>query len=138
MSNNNVSNAVYRPDKITLIAVLSLLNGIINVFWGIGVTIAASVTIIGLCCLPITILPIILGGFEIAYAAKLLSNPPRPCKPDQTIAILDIACILYGNFISLVVGILLLVFYHDIEVVDWFSHICLEPQTHPADTAPAE
>ena len=125
------NNTNYRPDKITLIAVLSLINGIINIFWGIGVTIGAAATVIGLCCVPITILPIVLGGFEIAYAAKLLSNPPRACKPHTTIAFFDIVCILMGNFISLVVGILLLVFYNDLEVIDWFNGFAPEGQQIP-------
>lgn len=123
MAANSTNNPVLRTDKITFIAILSLVNGIINILWALGVSIGAAVSIIGLCAIPLTILPAVLGGFEIAYAAHLLSNPPIPCKPNSTIAILDILCILQGNFISLVAGIILLVFYHDLEIVQWFSDL---------------
>ena len=124
MTTNLSESPNIRTDKITFIAVLSLVNGIINILWALGVSIAAAMTIVGLCIVPLTILPAILGGFEIAYAANLLSNPPRPCKPNSTIAIMDIICILQGNFISLVVGIILLVFYHDLEITQWFKKLC--------------
>lgn len=126
MGSNQQNSVFYRPDKVTAIAVLSLLNGIVSVFWGIIISIGALATIVGICCLPITILPIILGGFEIVYAVQLLSNPPQACSPHKTIAILDIISILYGNFISLVIGILLLVFYNDLEVKEWFDALCKE------------
>lgn len=122
---SNQQNSIFnRPDKVTAIAVLSLLNGIVSVFWGIIISIGALATIVGICCLPATILPIILGGFEIVYAVHLFSNPPRPSTPSKTIAILDIFSILYGNFISLVIGILLLVFYNDSDVKEWFDTMC--------------
>ncbi|MCD4753576.1 MAG: hypothetical protein K8R40_10930 [Anaerolineaceae bacterium] len=124
---SNQQNSIFnRPDKVTAIAVLSLLNGIVSVFWGIIISIGALATIVGICCLPATILPIILGGFEIVYAVHLLSNPPRPSTPSKTIAILDIISIIYGNFISLVIGILLLVFYNDSDVKKWFNTMCKE------------
>ena len=126
METKTNQTSFHRPDKITAIAVLSLLNGLISIFWGIISSIGAAATIVGLCCIPLTILPIILGGFEIAYAARLLSNPPRPCKPNKTIAILDIINILYGNFISLAIGILLLVFYSDLDIKEWFETLCSE------------
>ena len=128
MESNQNKTTAYRPDKVYAIAILSLLNGIVNIIWGIVITIGALATIVGICCVPITILPIVLGILEIIYASKLLSTPPRPCQPNQTIAILDIICILYGNFISLVVGILLLVFYSDLDVKEWFNTLCKEDQ----------
>ncbi len=47
-------------------------------------------------------------------------------QAQQTIAILDIISILYGNFISLVIGILLLVFYSDLDIKEWFDTLCKE------------
>lgn len=126
MGSNQQNSNFYRPDKITAIAILSLLNGIVSVFWGIIISIGALATIVGICCLPVTILPIILGGFEIVYAIQLLSNPPHPCTPSKTNAILDIVSIIYGNFISFVIGILLLVFYSDLGVKEWFDTMCKE------------
>ena len=126
MDSNQHNSQYYRPEKVTAIIVLSLINGIVSVFWGSIISIGAFTTIVGICCLPVTILPIILGSFEIVYAVQLLNNQPRPCAPSKTIAILDIISILYGNFISLVIGILLLVFYGDLDVKEWFDSICEE------------
>ena len=128
METNFNQTTAHRPEKVTAIAVLSILNGLISVFWGIIASIGVAATIIGLCCIPITILPIILGGFEIAYAIRLLSDPPRPCTPNKTIAILDIINIIFGNFISLVIGILLLVFYSDNDTKEWFKTLCKEDE----------
>jgi hypothetical protein len=67
--------------------------------------------------------PTILGVFEIIYAAKLLSNPPQVTQPSTTIAILEIVSALVGNFFSVVVGILALVFYNDVTVRDYFARL---------------
>jgi hypothetical protein len=75
---------------------------------------------LGLLCVPITILPGILGIFEILYAVKLLSNPPTPVKPSQAIAILEICDIVFLNAIAVVTGILALVFYNDPKVQEYF------------------
>ena len=124
MGSNQNNSPLNRPEKVTAIGILSLLNGIVSVFWGSIISIGSFTTIIGICCLPVTILPVILGGFEIVYAIRLLNNPPQPCSPSKSIAILDIISIIYGNFISLVIGILLLVFYSDLDVKEWFGSIC--------------
>ena len=74
-------------------------------------------------CTPFTILPTILGIFEIIYAAKLMSNPPQAVQPSTTLAILEIVCVLAGNLFSVVVGILALVFYNDLTVRDYFARL---------------
>lgn len=114
-----------KPTLVNVIAWSTLASGIINVLWGIGVsaTVVLSTIGIGLICLPVTILPTVLGIFEILYAAKLLSNPPQPVRPSQTIAILEIACLLAGNLFAMVVGILSLVFYNDQIVKDYFARL---------------
>ncbi|HSJ53028.1 MAG TPA: hypothetical protein VLC52_04705 [Anaerolineae bacterium] len=110
---------------VTTIGILTLLNGILNILWSAGVTIMIVLGTIGagLLCVPVTILPLVLGIFEIVYGTRLLSNPPQPTRPSQAIAILEICCILIGNVVSLVVGILALVFYGQPEVRDYFARI---------------
>ena len=87
------------------------------------------------CASPYRSFPIILGGFEIAYAIKLLSNPPQPVQPSQAIAILEIVALFVGNVFSLVVGILALIFYNDSTVKDYFARlngtVPAEPVAHP-------
>ncbi len=103
-----------KPGKVQAIAIMTLINGILNILLGIGLT--GSVVLgtlgIGLLCAPLTLLPTVLGIFEIIGGMKLMGEPPRKFNV-QTIAILEIVAILAGNVISLIVGILNLVFYNE-------------------------
>ena len=112
-----------KPTLVNVIAWTTLASGIVNIIWGLAASGTALATIIGIICTPITILPTILGVFEILYAAKLLSNPPQAVKPSTTIAILEIVCVITGNVFSMVVGILSLVFYNDEIVRDYFAQL---------------
>ncbi|HEY3474021.1 MAG TPA: hypothetical protein VGK56_05380, partial [Anaerolineales bacterium] len=104
---------------------MTLASGIVNLFWGLGLTLTIVLGTIGfgLVCAPLTILPTILGIFEVIYATKLLGNPPPAMQPSTTIAILEIVSILAGNLFSVVVGILALIFYNDITVKDYFARL---------------
>ncbi len=110
-----------KPTLVNVIAWTTLASGIVNIIWGLAASGTALATIIGIICIPITILPTILGVFEILYAAKLLSNPAQPVQPSTYIAIFEIACVITGNVFSMVVGILSLVFYNDQIVRDFFA-----------------
>ncbi len=138
-----------KPTLVTAIAVMTLLSGIVNIFWGLIASMTVLATIVGVVCTPLTALPTILGIFEIIYAAKLLGDPAQPVRPSTTIAAFEIACILAGNAFSLIVGILALVFYNDLMVKAWFEEInggqapaapamlpVTEPEAAPVETAP--
>jgi len=111
-----------KPGQLSAIAILTLVSGITNILAGLGwsLTIVVGTLGIGILCLPLTILPVILGVFEIIYAAKLLAEPVRT-NLSQTIAILEIVGVLSGNVISLVAGILALVFANDEAVKAYFA-----------------
>lgn len=115
------------PGLVKTIAILTLINGIVNIFWGLIAAITVTASIVLICLAPLAILPTILGIFEIVYAAKLLNNPPRPVQPSTTIAILEILCILTGNVFSMIVGILSLVFYNDPQVKEYFANLNATP-----------
>jgi hypothetical protein len=108
---------------VQALAIMTLINGILNILYGAGVTavIVLGTLFVGTICAPITILPVVLGIFEIAYAVKLLANPPQPVKPSQTIAILEIVAVVSGNGISAIIGVLALVFYADANVKAYFA-----------------
>lgn len=119
----NTSYPNQKPGLVTAIAVMTLTSGIINLFWGFIASATALGTIIGIICLPVTILPTILGVFEIIYAAKLFSAQPEPVKPSQSIAVFEILTFLLGNIFSMVVGILTLIFYNDTSVKEYFARV---------------
>jgi hypothetical protein len=112
-----------KPTLINVIAWMTLASGVVNLFWGIGASHTALASVIGFVCIPITILPTILGIFELIYAAKLFSNPPQILKPSTNIAVFEVACIITANVFSMAVGILSLVFYNDNVVKDYFAHL---------------
>ncbi len=130
-------NANQKPGLFTAIAVMTLTSGIVNLFWGFIASLTALGTIVGVVCLPVTILPTILGIFEIIYAAKLLSAQPQPVQPSQPIAVFEILSFLFGNVFSMVVGILALVFYNDVAVRDYFAQLNGAVPPTPAATPPA-
>jgi len=114
-----------KPGMVQTIAIMTLINGILNILYGLSVTaaIVLGTFFVGIFCAPVTILPVVLGIFEIIYGAKLLANPPKPVKPSQAIAILEIIAVVSGNVVSAVVGILALIFYGDANVKAYFARL---------------
>lgn len=129
-------NQNLKPGLFTAIAVMTLTSGIVNLFWGFVGSMGVISTFIGVVCVPVTILPAILGIFEVIYAAKLLSAQPQPVKPSSTLAAFEIAAILYGNVFSMVVGILALVFYNDATVKTYFAELNGTPVPAPVPAPP--
>jgi len=127
-------NTEQRPGLVTAIAFMTLASGIINLFWGFVASATVLGSFFGIVCLPITILPTILGAFEIVYAAKLLSAQPQPVQPSTSIAIFEILTAFFLNVFSLVVGVIVLVFYNDGIVKDYFARLNTAPimETPPA------
>jgi len=123
-----------KPGLVKTVAILILVSGIVNIFWGLVVTAGVVQTFFLACLSVFSILPTILGVFEIIYALKLLSNPPQPVKPANAIAIMEILCILSLNVYSMIVGILSLVFYNDKQVKAYFDSLNGIP--YPVDTTP--
>jgi hypothetical protein len=122
---NPPTNYVQKPGEVTAITIMTLISGITNILAALTWSIALPIATLGIgCfCVPITILPGVLGVFEIIYASKLLANPPRPVRQSQVIPILEIVAILSGNIISLGSGIIGLVYYNDPKVKEYFARI---------------
>jgi hypothetical protein len=116
-----------KPSMVTLISILTLVNGILNILWGLGAAVAFISSIIGIVCVPLAAFPIVLGILEILYAAKLLPASPRPVQPARYLAIIEIIGIVFGNVFSLIVGILALVFYNDPAVQAYFARLNAQP-----------
>ncbi len=125
MENYPPSSSIKKPGMVQAISIMTLINGILNILYGLTMTglIVLGTLGVGLLCAPITILPSVLGIFEIIYASNLMATPPKPVRANQTIAILEIACVITGAVTSLIIGILSLVFYNDEEVKAYFAQI---------------
>jgi len=124
-----------KPNLVHVIAWMTLTSGIVNLFWGLAASGTALATIVGVICTPLTILPTILGVFELIYAAKLFSSPPQAVQPSTNMAIFEIASVLTGNVFSMSVGILALVFYKDTEVKDYFARLNGASPIEPVPTS---
>lgn len=128
-------NTGQKPNMVQVIAWAILVSGVVNIGFGI----AAFTTFFGWVCAPVSVLPIVLGAFELVYAAKLLGTPPQPVAPSKNIAVFEIASIVYGNVFSMAVGILTLVFYNDTVVKDYFTQLNgdIPMESQPTHQAPA-
>ncbi|PIZ25611.1 MAG: hypothetical protein COY47_05010, partial [Chloroflexi bacterium CG_4_10_14_0_8_um_filter_57_5] len=75
-----ISPLPQKPGMVQAIAIMTLVNGILNILYSLSLTggIVLGTIGVGLLCAPITILPAVLGIFEILYATKILPNPPQP------------------------------------------------------------
>ena len=120
---NSQSNYLEKPTLVNVIAWMTLASGVVNLVWGVAASGTVLATVVGVVCVPFTILPTLLGVFELIYAAKLFSNPAQPVQPSSYIAVFEIACVLTGNVFAMIVGILALVFYNDTIVKDYFARL---------------
>ncbi|HTX92240.1 MAG TPA: hypothetical protein VMC09_13590 [Anaerolineales bacterium] len=117
----------HKPGKIQAVGIVTLVSGISNIFWMLILTttviLPLGIASYGIGCLLVffVVPPIVLGIFEIVYAAKLLPDPIKATKPSMALAILEIVCFLTGNLLSVGAGIVALVMYNDPEVKAYFQ-----------------
>lgn len=115
-----------KPGKLTAIILLTLFSGIVNIFLALAATATILLGTLGIgliCCAPLTVLPGVLGVFEILYALDLMASPAKASRPNQTIAVLEIMTILYGNVLGAITGIVALVLYSEPEVKAYFARV---------------
>lgn len=131
MSENEVATAGAKPGKVQAVAIMTLIDGILNILialmWAVGI-ISGVVGTLGLgfflliCCV-VPIYTVVVGIFEIIFAAKLLPEPPKTNEFSKPVAILQIINVVSFNMLSVVTGILALVFANDPEVVAYFATV---------------
>ena len=114
-----------KPSKVQIMAVLVLINGILNIVWGGILALLGVFSIVGILCAPVLILPMVLGVFELIYALNLLAEPPKVKGSSQAIAILEICDIFFLNIFGVVVGVLSLIFINEEEIKLYFASLKL-------------
>lgn len=112
-----------KPGNVQIIGIFMVVSGVINILTGAGIAVAIilGTFFLGLLCLPVLVLPIGVGIFEIITGANVLNG--KPTKHVQLVAGLEIASILWANFLSMAGGILVLVFYNDDETKAYFEDL---------------
>lgn len=125
------------PAKITTIGILCLVDGILNILYGLAAIFGLAffgIATLGIGCLllPLGLYPLVLGVLGMIYGIKLLSTPPRPAGPARWLAVMQIVNVLWGNVISLVVGIVNLVLFTDPEVVAFFDRMASQQSRQTA------
>lgn len=110
-----------KPGNVQLIGILMIVSGVLNIMVGAGIAIAVvlGTFFIGLICLPLLVIPIGVGIWEIVVGANVVND--RPVKNLQVVAGFEIGSILWGNVLSMAAGILVLVFYNDPETKAYFE-----------------
>ena len=113
-----------KPDMVNVIAIIMIVSGAINILWGIGVSLTLIITILGILCIPLGLIPIGIGVFEIIQGVNILND--KPVKNITLVGILEIVSILWGNFLTLIAGILVLIFYNDENTKAYLDGVALD------------
>ena len=117
--------SIPKPGKVQAIGIMHLVSGILNLLWGIGYVfygLIMGLTTLGIglvCCCPVFLL-IPTGILVILSAIKHMKEPPEDLQPQPLVSYLEIAGILCCNWISMVIGIVGLVFLQDEEVKAYY------------------
>lgn len=112
------------PGMVTTIGILVLVGGaldiVLNLFWVVYVLLIALGTFgIGLLCCIFPIAGLISGVLNLMHGIKMVQNPSVP--PSQPLAIAQVCSVLWCGMLTMVCGILVLVFSKNPEVVAWYN-----------------
>ena len=118
---NLLKKQLEKPRKVRAIAAMTLVGGIIATI--IGFTEALGITstfCIGCFLIPGSFISFFGGIFAITQGALLLGkNPGKHLKRTRITASIQIACILAGDIVNVILGILNHVFLSDESVVEY-------------------
>ena len=127
-----------KPGQVQAIGIMALVDGILNILYSITGPIVITTGLLGgalaslglcapgLICLPGLVVfayPLVLGILEMIYGIQLLGNPPRVSRPARYLAIMQIVNILFLQVLSVVAGILSLVWYNDEKILAYFHQL---------------
>ncbi|MFN2272964.1 MAG: hypothetical protein ACK2US_19140 [Anaerolineae bacterium] len=121
-----------KPGKVQAIAIMTLIDGILNALYGLVLAVSMGISAIGTfgitcLCVPAGIYAVVVGVLEIIAAIKLLPEPTTVKEFPKYLAIMQIVNVISLNVLSPVTGILALVFADDPEVVSYFASVPVEP-----------
>lgn len=114
-----------QPGKVQAIALMLLIGGIWGILWSIGIVwavIGMGLATCGLGCVLIggPIYGLVVGILSIIRGASLLSARQGQEPAPRTLAVLLIISIINLDVVSMVLGILTLVFLNEPQVRAWY------------------
>lgn len=114
-----------QPGKVQAIALMLLIGGIWGILWSIGVmwgVVAMGLATCGLGCALIggPIYGLVVGILAIVRGAALMSARQGQEPAPRTLGVLLIITIINLDVVSLVLGILTLVFLNEPQVRAWY------------------
>jgi len=118
---NLLEKQLKKPRKVTAIAAMTLIGGIIATIIGFAEAMGITSTFcFGCFLIPGSFISFFGGIFAIIQGALLFGkNPGKHLKRTRITASIQIACILAGDIVNLILGILNHVFLSDESVVEY-------------------
>lgn len=112
------------PGMVTAMGIMVVVGGamdiVLNLFWALYFLIVGLATFgVGLLCCVVPIVGLVSGTLSLIHGIKMLQNPDVP--PSQPLAIAQVCSIFWCGMITVVCGILTLVFTKNPEVVAWYD-----------------
>ena len=107
------------PSKLEAVRVMTIIGGALAVLYGLGATggiLALGIASFGLgcLCLPLPVYMLIAGVVALTQGLDTFKKPPRVA------AIMQIICIIGGDVINLVLGIIELMYLNDPEIKAYY------------------
>ncbi|MCP4420084.1 MAG: hypothetical protein GY805_26060 [Chloroflexi bacterium] len=107
-----------KPGNIQLIAIIYLVDGLLNITWGVSIILGLFSSLIGLICFPIGFYPMALGVIEIVYGLKLLGDPVRLKKAPFLLSVLQLTTL---EPIGMFLGAICLLLYNSKDIKAYFA-----------------
>jgi hypothetical protein len=110
-----------KPGSLQAVSILWIIDGILTIFWGFGLVIAAFASFVGIVCLPLSIYPFVVGVIELIYGIRLASSRPTLARPPYYVAVLEIVLLLWADVIGFIIGVVALVLLNGEDVKAFLS-----------------
>jgi hypothetical protein len=107
-----------KPAHVTGLGIMALVGGIVAILLAIGLGAGSA----GACCLwPGTYYSLVIGILAVIRGSAILGANAHEETPPKTLAVLMIVNIINGDMVCLVLGIIMLTFCGEKEVIDYLK-----------------
>jgi len=110
-----------KPNSLQIVAIVWIISGILTIFWGFGLVVAAFASLIGILCLPLSIYPFVVGVLELMYGIRLASSPVSLKKAPVFVSVMEIFLVFWLDVFGLIAGIVTLVLLKGEDSTEYFA-----------------